>query len=660
MTDKDDLFKGIEAAANNLFDQYKVKKPVTPPPSSSPELDLNLELETETDTGTTQAPAESAAPPIAPPSELELELEIEPAVKTPPAPPKPKVPPTPQQPEAVSAPQAAIEGDHLFNELEETLLTIDWEVNQDNIQKGRDILNKLVAAHGWSTTSPLGQVTTQMDKVLASMFESPESSPTSAPSQLKNAFLAVREAAPGNKSPKAGAEILLTTALTNLQSLLDPEISSASFPSLNISDDLQAATPVESFPEEPSFDLGLEMSLDVDEEQSLPGEKVAEATVKVLKSYNTTISKTIKLITPMENLFASRPAMAKLHSAAKKLIAKLAGQQKLLSGNFSPDFTSYSGLGTLNGWLESQLEDLRGCVSRISKMEALFGKTTGYEKLFSRSKKIRQTLEKQVDAITVAVGGTPSQHQFDLTGEYPAIIQPVHQEPEAPAAAVSAVASPESIVDKCISLAKSIEQNTTDNPQNAGLQIHKSLVKLKMSLSGSAIHSPGAAAAAATAAGSAAAHHTKCRWDWLLKTSWGGQLVGIAPEQVAFESKSTFAANSFKNQTFFSLKKLKSMPWTKLQGIFSGELAEQDNSVLNNMELEIARPPASFPGSSKKKVYLVILYSEGRGKIYLIDSPTEAISVAEEALWVPGSSAQSDIAGTLTVYGSTMPIISID
>ena len=102
------------------------------------------------------------------------------------------------------------------------------------------------------------------------------------------------------------------------------------------------------------------------------------------------------------------------------------------------------------------------------------------------------------------------------------------------------------------------------------------------------------------------------------------------------------------------------MPWTKLQGIFSGELAEQDNSVLNNMELEIARPPASFPGSSKKKVYLVILYSEGRGKIYLIDSPTEAISGAEEALWVPGSSAQSDIAGTLTVYGSTMPIISID
>ena len=102
------------------------------------------------------------------------------------------------------------------------------------------------------------------------------------------------------------------------------------------------------------------------------------------------------------------------------------------------------------------------------------------------------------------------------------------------------------------------------------------------------------------------------------------------------------------------------MPWTNLQGMFSGELAELDNSALNNMELEIARPPASFPGSSKKKVYLAILYSAGRGKVYLLDSPTEAISVAEEALWAPGSSSQSDIAGTLTVYGSTMPVVSID
>ncbi|MEN8134450.1 MAG: hypothetical protein ABFS18_02785 [Thermodesulfobacteriota bacterium] len=682
MTDKDDLFKGIEEAANSLFDQYKVTKTET------------------TSSDTTPTPAESPTSTAAAPPELELEIEEKPAVKTTPAPskpktqpappkpkaqpapPKPKAQPAPPQPKIQPAPQIPEDGEHIFNELEETLLTIDWEVNQDNIAKGRDVLSQLIAAHGWVTTSPVGQVAATMDKVLASMFKSPENSPTSAPSQLKNAFLAIRESTTGSKSSEGSSDIVLSTALSNLQALLDPKISSAGFPSQNLSDDLQAATPVESIPqpvEEPSFDLGLEMSVEepaaeqafdlglemsVEEpadELSSPSETVADATVKVLKSYNTLIGKALKLISPMENLFASRPDMAKLHTASKRLTASLTSQQKLLSGTFSSDYSSYDGLGTLNSWLESQLEVLKGCVRRISKMEKLFAKTAGYEKLFTRSKQIRQTLENQVDAITVAVGGTPSQHQFDLTGEYPAVIQPVTpQVEEAPAAAVSAVASPEAIVDQCIDLAKAIEDNTTDSPQTTGLQIHKTLVKLKTALSGAAIHSPGAAAAAANAAGSAAAHNTKCRWDWLLKTSWGGQLVGIAPEQVVFESKSAFPANAFKDLTFFSLKKLKSMPWTNLQGLFSGELAEYDKSALSNMELEIARPPASFPGSSKKKVYMVILFSEGSGKVYLVDSATEAISVAEEALWVPGSSPQSDIAGTLTVYGSTMPIVSID
>jgi len=53
------------------------------------------------------------------------------------------------------------------------------------------------------------------------------------------------------------------------------------------------------------------------------------------------------------------------------------------------------------------------------------------------------------------------------------------------------------------------------------------------------------------------------------------------------------------------------------------------------------------------------MYIGGKGKVFLLDTPTEAISVAEEALWSPGS-AVSDISGTLTVYGSTMPVISID
>lgn len=614
MSDKDDLFKGIDEATDSLFDQYIVKPEATP--AATPDAELKLEIEQPKPT-----PAATTEP--------ELELRQKPT-------------PDQKQPVAASGTPTPDTGDQLFNTLEEALLTIDWEVNHANILKARDILAQLVATQGWEPSSPIGKITLQMDQVLASMLESPENSPTSAPSQLKHALQAIKDAYTAGTTSEANNDKLLDTTLSNLRAILPPESTPEKYPSQDISNDLQAATPVETISQTAN--------------QLSPGETVPEATIAVLKQYATAITEAIRLTTPMENLFASRPAMAKLHSVTKRFTAQLSSQQELLKNTFANAYSSYSGLGTVHGWLEAQLDVLKDCVNRISKLENLFAKTTGYEKLFTRSTQIRKILEKQVNALTIASGGSPTQHQFDLTGEYPAVIRPGK---EAPAAAVSAVVDPEAMIDQCVTLAKSIEHKTTDNPQDTSRQIRKTLEKIKIALAGSALHTPGAAAAASAAA-TGAKHNTKCRWDWLLKTSWGGQLVGIAPEQIAFESKSTFPANSFNNKTTFSLKKLKSTPWTNLQGMFSGELAELDNSELNNMELEISQPPASFPGSANKKVYLVILYVEGQGKVYLIDSATEAISVAEEALWIPGTSSQADIAGTLTVYGSTMPVVSID
>lgn len=641
MTDKDELFQGIEDAANNLFGQYVVKRTNTSESvtSSSSGLELDLNKKPASDSITDQPTPEtkaSAAAPAAPTAPV-----------APTAPTAPVAPPS-------THPPAAGHGEHLFSELEEALLTIDWEINHESLTKGREALAQLVANQGWPTTSTIGQVTTQMDKILASMLESPEKSPVSAPSQLKNTLQVIREITASGTPLSAEDNKHLEAALVTLKSLLTSKAAEGGDPNQKIKDDLQAATPVVA--QEPSFDLGLEMDAD----QVSAGEIVPGATVSVLKSFVSAIDTLVRLITPMENLFASRPSLAKILTVTQQVKNNLTDQHHLLDENFSSDFSSYTGLGNVHSWLESQLDVLKSCIAKIGKLEKLFSKTAGYEKLFNRSKKIRLTLEKQADAILVAVGGAPTQHQFDLTGEYPAVIQPAsHRETDAPAAAVSAVTSPEKMIGRCIDLAKAIEANSGADPRQSALQILETLDKLKVALSGSIVHSPGAMAAA-NAAVSVAGHRAKCRWDWLLKTTWAGQLVGFAPEQLVFESKSTFNLSSFKDMTYFSLKKLKSMPWSNLQNMFGGEMAEMDNNALGEMEIQIANPPSSFPGSSRKKVYMVILYSGGIGKIYLIDSPTEAISVDEEALWAPGTSSQSDIAGTLTVYGSTMPVISID
>jgi len=709
MTEKDELFKGIDDAAENLFNQYIVKKPggSTPPPAlEKQEVPAPPPVVEKQEVPAPPPVVEKQEVPAPPPV---VEKQEVPAPEPPPAEikPEPPAPPPPPVQEkraepvptldlnadenfAGSEPEIELDfelesetsdlaADIIFDETHEALLTVDWEVTQSNIAKAQDALNKLIADKQLTGDSPASQVAGQMGVVLTSMMDSPENTPVSAPSHLKNALKALRMAFSQGNSPDAETRKMLSSALSDLHTVAAPSPAATAQPvddesltlgTIELSEPIiteetlyHQETQSPDIPE-PSSDFGLDLELSLEsDDQATPGDLVPDETSKVLNTYAASLSTAIKKIAPMEKLFAERSGMEKLHTVSKQLRIKLSGQQKILLNTFSSDFSTYSGIGTVNGWLESQLDVLSPCVKRLAKLEKLFGKTAGYEKLHSLCQKIRSSLAEQQEAITIAVGGTPSEHQFDMTGEYPAL-QPVldkpHLPPAPPASAVSAVSDTSAMLSDCILLAQSLEDGKAESPQDAGRELREALVKIKSAISGAALASPGATAAANAAVSAAASgRNARCRWDWLLKSTWGGQLVGFAPEQVVYEGQATLSAKAFRDMAYYRLKKLKSMPWTNLQSIFSGDLAEVDKSTLNTMELEISRPPETFVGSSKKKVYLLIMYIGGKGKVFLLDTPTEAISVAEEALWSPGS-AVSDISGTLTVYGSTMPVISID
>lgn len=648
MTEKNDLFKGIDEAADNLFSQYVVKK--TPAPEAPP----------------AEPPPASPAPPPSPqaatPESEPLDLEIEPG--TAPA----------------ASPVAAAPESTIMEQMTEVLLSIDWEVSPANLSKGRQVLADMVRHYGLNTDSPASLVAVQMDKVLATMQDNPKTVPVSAPSQLKKALEAIRTAVAQGASPDAGGRKLLSQVLSELHAVLEvtPAKAPGAFDSgLELDLTLEssesppvaavaksarpaprpAAAPAASQPEKVSG-YGLELSLESETNQGQPDSPVTAETAQVLKAYSNALSAAIKCIAPMEKLFTNRPGMEKLHAVNKHVREKLSGQVRLLSQTFSADYTSYTGLGTVNSWLESQLDILNPCVKRLTKVENLFAKTNGYEKLYELTKKVRKSLAAQQEAITSAVGGVPVTHQFDLTGEYPALQPVLDRAPEAPAAAVSAVVDPRAVLESCLGLARKIESGELRAGQDVGHKLRENLEKIKSALAGAAISSSGAVAAAQTAVAAAGKINAKCRWDWLLKTSWGSQLVGLAPEQVAFESHTPFPAKLFRDKTYFSLNKLKAWPWTNLQSLFSGDLGEVDKATLNEMELEIAKPPETFRGSTQKKVYMVIMYHAGKGKVFLLDAPTEAISITDEGLWVPGTQ-DSDIAGTLTVYGSIMPVIAL-
>lgn len=651
MAEKDDLFKGIDDAADNLFSQYLVKKPAPaaamPAPASRPAEDSSLSSPPLAQT----APAPQLEPPasspaFAQPSGPTVDLEIS------------------------LAEPIILEQDDDMAQLEEALLSIDWEVSHRNLNKGREILASLVAKQGFSADSPTGLVADQMDKVLSSMLHNPEGVPVSAPSQLKKALEAIKAAVASGPSANAESRRLLSQALSELKAVVSPLPTEGTPLAFHLQMEggltepgLAKSATTPSAPtsgQGPAADFGLELSLESEAGSSGSGQPVTDDITQILKAYSASLSVAIKSITPMVNLFANRAGMEKLHAVNEHVREKLSNQERLLSQTFSAGYTSYNGIGTVKGWLESQLDILNPCVKRLTKVESLFAKSKGYEKVYELTKKVRKSLAEQQSAITTAVGGTPAAHQFDMTGEYPALQPVLVRAPEVSPAAVAAATDPLTLLDDCINLAKKIEQGEEEAGSELGRKLRETLEKIKTALAGAAIFSPGATAAALSAVASASAYRsTKCRWDWLLKTTWAGQLIGVAPEQVVFESQGTFPLKTFMDTASFPLKRLKSMPWTNLQGLFSGELAEMDKSTLNNMELEIARPPETFRGSSQKHVHVMIMYHGGKGKVFLVDTPTEAISITDEGVWKPGKGG-TEIAGTLTVYGSIMPVIAID
>jgi len=651
MTEKDELFRGIDAAADNLFSQYIVKKPASSAPaaavpevdSASPDLSGPAVVESPSPQPLAPAPVASSAP-----GEAALDLAS-----------------------SLAKPLVLEQEEDLLAQMDEALLSIDWEVSPKNLSKGREILSQLAASHGFTPTTPAGLLTDQMDKVLASMLQYPENVPVSAPSQIKKALEAIRVAIEHGATPSPEIRKLLSQALSDLHAVVAPPPADGVTLDFNLSmeGDIPAAeptpTPTSSWASaKPSAaaipDFNLDLSLESDSGTASSGQPVSPDTAQVLRSYRTCLTTAIKSITPMVTLFANRPGMEKLHNVNEQVRDKLHDQDTLLAQTFSADYSLYNGFGTVNSWLESQLDILNPCIKRLSKVETLFANTKGYEKLYELAKKVRRALTEQQEAITKAVGGTPTAHQFDLTGEYPALQPVLDRTQDVSLAAVWAVTDPQRLLDNCIAIAQRIENGEERLGPDVGRNLRESLEKIKTALAGSAISSPGATAAAFSAMTSAAsAVPSKCRWDWLLKTSWSGQLVGMAPEQVAFESHATFPIKTFKDMTHFPLKKLKFLPWTNLQNLFSGELAEIDKATLNSMELEIAKPPETFRGSSQKRVHVMIMYHGGKGKVFLVDNQTEAISIADEGVWNQAAKG-SDIAGTITVYGSIMPVVSID
>ncbi len=154
-----------------------------------------------------------------------------------------------------------------------------------------------------------------------------------------------------------------------------------------------------------------------------------------------------------------------------------------------------------------------------------------------------------------------------------------------------------------------------------------------------------------------------CPWHELAVTQWDQKQVALAPEDVAFAGTAPWwAKKGLKKLEIFSLKKLKTWPWTKLQPLMQGELSNQKESQLIKLEFPVLQKsisPVSYSQPSDNPIVLVLSHAD-KGLVLMLDTPLKTISVAPECSWKPSAKSNGPWVGNLKIENKQISVATME
>lgn len=154
-----------------------------------------------------------------------------------------------------------------------------------------------------------------------------------------------------------------------------------------------------------------------------------------------------------------------------------------------------------------------------------------------------------------------------------------------------------------------------------------------------------------------------CPWHELVVGQWDQKQVAFAPEDVAFAGTAPWwAKKGLKKLEIFSLKKLKTWPWTKLQPLIQGELSNQGESQLEKLEFPVLKKSiSSFSHSQPSDNPTVLVLCRGdKGMVLMLDTPLKTISVASECSWEPSAGSNGPWVGNLKIENQQIFVATLD
>ena len=150
---------------------------------------------------------------------------------------------------------------------------------------------------------------------------------------------------------------------------------------------------------------------------------------------------------------------------------------------------------------------------------------------------------------------------------------------------------------------------------------------------------------------------SKAPWDMLVVARSGDAKLGFVLDEIAYEGTIPWWAGDLSGRETIPLKSLKPWPWSRLRGMFQGELASREESELAGMEIPVISPakPESRPQKGKN---IVILHKDSNTAAVFLDGATEHLELDEEHEFSPVEAAGYE-GGEIKMGGTTLHVITV-
>jgi hypothetical protein len=228
----------------------------------------------------------------------------------------------------------AVNLEQQFSQLNQLLLTLDWEVTQTHVVSAKKLVETIRKNPEIEADKNFHELFDLMAMILEGMADHPEKIPTSGPEALQKGLDILKNIVWNKGQDPKAKKKLLKSAKKKLESAIPMKVSEVAY------EDARETVLKEESPgqQEQPADSVLEASM---QEKVVPIEpELPEYSVLVgaIKSHIKILDDCIGYISPVEKLLARTPGMEKLHHFQKNIKGRLEKQKKILEKALTGDY----------------------------------------------------------------------------------------------------------------------------------------------------------------------------------------------------------------------------------------------------------------------------------------------------------------------------------